>query len=508
LVRILELIELNNGGYSMTIRLRITLLCAGVLSASLLLFGLCLYFFLRAYIFDDFKNSLKAQTNQVKQNLQYILELNPRGWDFSIQLGRFDTVRTGMYLQIYNIPSGTKTKTENLRDVDLPVKLDTLKDIKESYYFITNVGSVPFIIYNDPLILNGNIVGVLQSAYNISVINMFFSILRIVLIVLSLFVILISSLLGWILSKNALKPVYSLISATEQIQNSDDLKNRINESRSDEIGLLSKTINAMLQRIQTIYEELNKLYTAQRRFVSDASHELRTPLTTINGNAQFLKKIWSQYLKESEREADLEEIKISLEALNDITDEGNRMARLVNDLLTLARADIGVQLTNKLIEIKPVVDSVIRKTHQMNKTVELRVGNLEILENVQVVGDTDYLQQLFFIFLENAFKFTLEGYIEVNASLIEDNVSIIIRDTGIGMDDNETPHIFERFYRADSSRGQTKGTGLGLSIAKWILDEHKATVEIISEKGKGTTFVIRFPIYSQLIITSTVTPTD
>lgn len=487
-------------GNSVTIRLRITMLCTGILFACLLLFGFCLYFFLRAYIFNDFENSLKAQTNQVKQNIQYKIEVNYSGWDFSIELDRFDTVRTGMYIQIHNILSGTKTKTENLGNVDLPVKLETVNVYKDGYYDIVKVGNVPFLIYNDPLILDGRMVGVLQSAYNISVINMFFSILRNVFIILSLFVILTSSLLGWIFSKNALKPVYSLIRATEQIQNSDDLKTRINESRSDEIGLLSNTINAMLERIQTIYEELNKLYTAQRRFVADASHELRTPLTTINGNAQFLKKVWSQHLKEPAKGTDSVEIKMSMEALNDIADEGSRMARLVNDLLTLARADVGVQITKKLIEIKPVVDTVIRKTHQMNKSVELRVRNLEILEDVQVVGDTDYLQQLFFIFLENSFKFTLEGYIEVNSSLTEDYVSIMIRDTGIGMDDNEIPHIFERFYRADSSRGQTEGTGLGLSIAKWILDEHKATVEIISNKGQGTTFVIRFPIYSQLII--------
>ncbi|MFX3631370.1 MAG: sensor histidine kinase [Candidatus Pristimantibacillus sp.] len=477
----------------MTIRLRITMLCTGILSACLLLFGICLYFFLQAYIINDFESSLKAQSNQVKQNLQYTIEVKPRGWDFSIELDRFDTVRTGMYLQIYNNLTGTITKTENLRKVDLPVELETVNVNNEGYYDHVKVDNVSFLIYNDPLILNDKVVGVLQSAYNISVIHMFFSILRSVLIILSLFVGLAAALLGWIFSKSALKPVYSLIRATEKIQNSDDLKIRINDNRSDEIGLLSKTINAMLQRIQTIYEELNKLYTAQRRFVADASHELRTPLTTINGNAQFIKKVWSQTLKEPVKDAASTEINMTIEALNDIADEGNRMARLVNDLLTLARADVGVQITKKSIEIKPVVDSVIRKTSIMNKPVELRVGNLEILENVQVIGDMDYLQQVLFIFLENAFKFTLEGYIEVDASLTEDYISIIIRDTGIGMDDHEIPHIFERFYRADFSRGQTEGTGLGLSIAKWILDEHKATVDIISSKGKGTTFVIRLP---------------
>lgn len=478
----------------MTIRLRVTILCASVLSACLLLFGLCLFFFLHAYIFQDLEKSLKAQTNQIKQNVQYVIKVNSRGWDFSIQLDRFDTVRTGMYLQLYNIVSGERIKSNNLGNADLPVELDTLKESNQGYYKTAELGNVPFLIYNDPII-DGKVVGVLQSAFNISLITKFFSILRIVLVALSLIVIIIASYLGWLLSRNALKPVSSLINATAQIHKSDDLKTRININRSDEIGVLSKSINSMLERIQSMYEELNKLYTAQRRFVADASHELRTPLTTINGNAEFLKKIWNLYLDEPKKLADSESIHLSMEAINDIADEGNRMARLVNDLLVLARSDVGIQIQKNVLEIEPIIAGVIRKIQINKKPIQLRIGNLQVIENIQVLGNGDYLQQMIYIFLDNAFKYTFDGYVQVDASLTADTVSINISDTGIGMDDSEIPHIFERFYRADWSRGQTPGTGLGLSIAKWIIDEHRGTIDVISTKGKGTIFIIQLPIY-------------
>jgi signal transduction histidine kinase len=474
-----------------------TLLYSGILSITLLLFGIVLYVFLKFYIFSDLKNTLKEQTDVLQSNVQYQLELYPMGWNLLIQLDDFDSVQSGMYLQIINLVSGYKTRSANLRNVQLPFSTKILADKKAGYYDTPTIHHSPFLIYNAPLMLNGELVGVLQSAYNTSVISMFFSILRLVLLILSLIVIFIATYMGWLLSKKALKPVYSLISATEQIRNSEDFGNRIQHNGAqDEIGLLSKTINGMLKRIQSIYGELDNSYASQRRFVADASHELRTPLTTITGNAEFLKKIWTSLDNHPSRLPEEEEIRISVEALNDITDEATRMGRLVNDLLALARADAGFRMKSEVVELKSIVDSVVRKAQLIPKVAELKTEGLDVLENTIVLGDKDYLQQLLFIFIDNAFKFTAEGYVEINALRDKDKVGLTIRDTGIGMDPNELPHIFDRFYRADSSRGKTPGTGLGLSIAKWILEEHKGTVEVISGRGKGTSFLIWLPVYN------------
>jgi two-component system OmpR family sensor kinase len=477
--------------------MRLTLLYSGVLTATLLIFGIVLDIFLHVYILNDLKNSLRDQTDALQENVRYGLKQDPLGWNLFIRLDDFDTVQSGMYLQIINFVSGDKTKSKNLSDVELPFSNKILEDQISGYYDTPTIHNSPFLIYNHPLLLNGKLVGLLQSAYNISIISKFFSILRLVLLALSIIVIIIATYLGWLLSKRALKPVYSLISATEQIQNSDDLGVRITGNvAQDEIGLLSKNMNRMLERIQTIYGQLDQSYATQRRFVADASHELRTPLTTINGNAQLLKKIWTSLENRLNNIPEKEEVEISVEAICDITDEANRMGRLVNDLLVLARADAGLQLKKEKVEIKTIVDSVVRKAQLIPKEVEWKSNNLEVMEDILVIGDKDYLQQLLFIFIENAFKFTTEGCVEINAISFEDKIGIMILDSGIGMDDNELPHIFERFYRADFSRGKTPGTGLGLSIAKWILDEHKGTVEVKSTKGKGTSFLILLPIYT------------
>jgi two-component system, OmpR family, sensor kinase len=480
----------------MTIRLRLTLLYSGILAVMLLLFGAVLYSSLHLYIFKELEHSLKEQTDVLQKNVNYKLRLNPSGWNLYIQLDDFDTVQSGMYLQVINLVSGETIKSINLRNVELPFSTKDLKAKKDPYFVTAIIHNSPFLIYNDALIINGKVVGVLQSAYNISVISLFFSILRLVLIVLSVIVVFVASYMGWLFSKRALKPIYTLINATEQIQNSDDLGKRIQDyNNHDEVGLLSKTMNGMLERIQTMYGALDSSYIVQRRFVADASHELRTPLTSINGNAEFLRKIWVTYINAPAKLLDKQEIEISIEAINDIIDEANRMGRLVNDLLTLARTDAGLQIKRIEIEMKPIVEAVVRKAQLFPKLIELKVENLELLDNLHIIGDKDYLQQLIFIFLDNAFKFTKDGFVEINVIRSADKIALIIRDTGIGMDVTEIPHIFERFYRADSSRGITPGPGLGLSIAKWILDEHRGTVEIVSDKSIGTSFYIWLPIF-------------
>ncbi|MNR30879.1 Alkaline phosphatase synthesis sensor protein PhoR [compost metagenome] len=129
----------------------------------------------------------------------------------------------------------------------------------------------------------------------------------------------------------------------------------------------------------------------------------------------------------------------------------------------------------------------------LEHTAEWQVGDLEALEDAIVQGNRDYLQQLLFIFIENAFKYTPTGTVTIEAIRRNSFIGIRVSDTGIGMDKEDIPHIFDRFYRADLSRGVTTGTGLGLSIAKWIIDEHDGSVEVTTRKDEGSTFLIWLP---------------
>jgi len=145
------------------------------------------------------------------------------------------------------------------------------------------------------------------------------------------------------------------------------------------------------------------------------------------------------------------------------------------------------------------VEEVARRANFLPRSGDVvwRTEDLSQLSGVVVNGSRDYLQQLLFIFIENAFKYTLQGEVVLGVRQAPGQIGISVRDTGIGLDKDEVPLIFERFYRADPSRGLVGGTGLGLSIAKWILDEHGGSVEVYTRKGHGSTFVIWLPVLEQ-----------
>ncbi|WP_317890824.1 sensor histidine kinase [Paenibacillus arenilitoris] len=330
----------------------------------------------------------------------------------------------------------------------------------------------------------------------------FLSGLRTILIFSSIVVVLIAFTVGLFIARQALRPIERVIRATDQIEKGSDLSVRIPAiGPKDEIGRLVSTLNVMLARLELAYNELEEAYKAQRRFVSDASHELRTPLTTIRGNIDLLERMWEKVRASNRNESngewlplDSDRWEMSKEAMSDISAEAKRMSTLVNDLLALARADAGYTMEKEPLELMPLTEEVVRRAQLLPRTAEWRVGDLSAMRGVTVTANANYLQQLLFIFIENAFKYTQEGVVELSAVRREGQIGFVVQDTGIGMNPDEIPHIFDRFYRADESRGVTVGTGLGLSIAKWIIDEHKGSVEVTTREGDGTKFTIWLPI--------------
>jgi two-component system OmpR family sensor kinase len=486
----------------MSLRLRLTLWYTGILAVTLLLFGIVLYFLLSAMTNNQYKDILQKHADKVYQRIEFGLSLTMSGWDLDIQLDEVDTfLSKEIYLQVVNLSSlqdlsqikVSRSSNAEQDQITIPITQETIKQVRDGTIFFDNatIQGYPFLIYNMPIIVRGQVVGILQASV---VTNEFLNDLRFIFILASLFTILIASSLGWFLARKALKPLDNVIAAADQIEKGADLDKRITyEGPNDEIGRLTSRINGMLSRIQTTYTELEEAYAAQRRFVSDASHELRTPLTTIRGNVDLIHKVWTQP-KSEEQASEQEKKNMSIEAMRDIADEAERMTRLVNDLLSLARADAGHEMDMELVEMKPLVEEVIRKSQFIPKKVDWEVGDLSALTNITIRGNKDYIQQMLFIFIENAFKYTDRGYVRMDASTLENQVGIHITDTGMGMDEDEVPHIFERFYRADVSRGITSGTGLGLSIAKWIIDEHDGSVEVITDKDAGTKFIVWLPV--------------
>ena len=214
--------------------------------------------------------------------------------------------------------------------------------------------------------------------------------------------------------------------------------------------------------------------------MADASHELRAPLTTIKGNLEFIM-----------RASDLTP-QARGEAVADALSEAERMERLVADLLTLARADAGQPMEAREVRLHDVIADLWREVLPRGKDVQLAIGRLD---EVTVTGDADRLKQVGLALLDNALKYTPAGG-RIQLSLWRHGAEAVLQveDTGIGLDPEDLPHVFDRFYRADKARARDDGgTGLGLAIAKSIVERHHGTIEVESTPGQGSVFTVRLP---------------
>lgn len=477
----------------MSIRLRLTAWYTGILAVTLILFNVSIYGFVWFNTYQDVKNRLKDQARQIISSQGYSIR---QGLDFYLDRTEAERLENAQLFAQTHIYINDVTKySQNMIDLQIKFPIPDPKALtKEIEFQNISIDNNTFLMYQVPIVLDSNLIGVLQLGAYTGAEARFMEQMKTVLLFGSLISIAIASTLGLFLARKSIAPIEKVIQATNGIQTGNDLSVRIDyDGPNDEIGRLIGTVNGMLARTEGFYNELDEAYKAQRRFVSDASHELRTPLTTIRGNVDLLKKMWSQG-NAGHLDLDEESLnKFSTEAVDDIAGESERMSRLVNDLLSLARADAGHTLNKEPVMMHSIVEEVVRRAQFLPRQVEWIHGDLDALKGACVHGGKDHLQQMLFIFIENAFKYTSEGSVMLDAVRSGDQIGIRIVDTGIGMDRSEVPLIFERFYRADPSRGVTPGTGLGLSIAKWIIDEHGGSVEVMTKLNIGTTFIIWLP---------------
>jgi len=288
--------------------------------------------------------------------------------------------------------------------------------------------------------------------------------------------IAVSTLVGRWLAKRSMRPIDDVTRATRRI-GAENLNERL-EPRAvdDELGRLISTLNGLLERLETNFRQVS-------RFSADVSHELRTPLTIIQGEAEVAMK----------STATAEEMRQALEV---IVDESRHMSQLVRNLLTLARLETGHQRVDLVpVPLKPIVEDLAEEAHVMavQKGISLNVGPLE---EANILGDPVLLHQVGFNLIDNAVKYTPSGG-RIGLKLETDGkaAKLVIEDSGIGIDPSEKELIFNRFYRSDKTRNQSGGgSGLGLSLVRQIVDIHHGSIDIESNPGDGSTFVVSFPV--------------
>lgn len=292
--------------------------------------------------------------------------------------------------------------------------------------------------------------------------------------------LLISSACGYWLSGKALKPVDRITAAVRSIS-IRNLSQRLPVTRTgDEIERLAETCNQMLDRLEGAVNQI-------KQFTADASHELRGPVSFVRTVAEVASR---------NPQADAE----SRQAFAEIVEETTKATVLLEDMLTLARADADRGAT-ALMELN-LADVVEQASEMARPIAEERHLSLTVsLETpvVKVLGDFGTLRRLLWILLDNSLKYTpAPGQIEVALCAIDRRATVSVRDSGTGISESDLPHIFDRFYRADRSRSQIHGSGLGLSIAKWIAALHHADLTVTSDLNYGTEFRLDLPICSEI----------
>lgn len=334
-------------------------------------------------------------------------------------------------------------------------------------------------LYALPLRFEGKIVGYLETGASLAHLDSSMEQMSTLLVASSIIGLLVALFGGWVIAARALRPVSSMATTARAISTSRSFSKRLSPlGRRDELGQLATAFNEMLSNLE-------EAYRTQQRFVADASHELRAPLTALLGNLELLERVPD--LPEAEK----------AEMVACLRQELGRMSRLVSDLLALAHADAGQRLViEKPVELDRLLLEVFRDARVLARGQKLYVRELDQL---QVVGDPDRLKQLLLILVDNAIKYTPPGG-GVSLGMRRSNgwVEIFVEDTGIGISDEDLPHIFERFYRADKARSrELGGSGLGLSIAKWIVEQHAGTISVASVPGRGSRFTVRLPLAEQ-----------
>lgn len=297
--------------------------------------------------------------------------------------------------------------------------------------------------------------------------------------ILLAFVVVI--LFSGIFSKNLIKRITALRKATSMISKGNyDV--HLNYKYEDEFSLLFEDFNVMASKLKKSDEEIMRLENRRRKFIADLSHEMRTPLTTIAGVADGIQNKLIP-LSELDKGMDL------------INRESKRLIRLVNENLDYEKIRSNNlklhQFQFQLLDILLLIEEQLSiLAEEKNNTIIVDVD-----EAILVYADYDRFFQIIYNIVKNGIQFTNNGTIYLRGEETEDNTIIHIQDTGIGINKEELELIWDRFYKADLSRtGNTYGEfGIGLSIVKQLVSLHGGTIEVESEKNKGTTFTIRLP---------------
>jgi len=498
----------------LSIRARLTLWYTGILAAMLILLGGASYFLLMRGLWQDVDATLEGAAKTVVQTASGPgADLVPP--DMDAMLRRFfGPSFTDRFYQFLDPHGRLDPRWPRFGGEPLHISPKALKNAAQGYATfetLPGTGRFPVRVITFPVVQHGQIVNVLQVGMSLEGLYMARRHFLWTLAALVPLALVLAGGGGWLLARRALRPVDQMTTTARRIE-AEHLGKRLDGAEvDDELGRLARTLNEMLARLEAAFAQV-------RRFSADASHELKTPLTVLKGEIEVA-------LKSPRQPAEYQRVLVSM------LEEVESMARLVDDLLLLSRAEAGaLRLDLGPVELDRLVEEVAKEGQVLARGKQVQV-KIAAIEPLVLQGDGQRLKQLLRNLVDNGVKYTPPGG-QVSLALrraegrsgascpqgarspatrplgdppdrqiaqlpdcpAAEWVEIAVRDTGVGISPEAIPRIFERFYRVDPARSRgTGGAGLGLCIAKTIAAAHGGSIEVQSTPGAGSTFTLLLP---------------
>ncbi len=448
----------------MSLRKRVALAAGGAVAVAVVLVAIVCYIVVRGQLLDQVDSALNAQENAL---LHQQLSLGQALPGIPASAGG-----PAQYYQIV-LPDGS-TPVGNL---SLPVTdhvLGVASGEASSFRTDVTVGGSLLRQLTFSALMGGQPVAV-QLARPLNGVDNILARLRLILFVLLLAGIGLAVLLGRLAADRVLAPLAEVAETAQEIGETDDLSRRLRIHADDEVGQLARRFNAMLETLESSRAALDESVRAQRQLVADASHELRTPVTSLRTNVEVL--LEHSELGEAERER----------LLADVVEQSEELTTLVGDLIELARGD---QPAGELEDVR--LDQVAEESvawarrNAQNVTFETR------FTPASLEGRPERLLHAINNLLDNAARHSPPGgVIEVTV----DGDGVRVRDHGAGVDEDDLPYVFDRFYRGANSRG-SQGSGLGLAIVRQVAEQHGGSATVANAPDGGAVFTLHLPVHA------------
>ena len=518
----------------MSIRLRLTLVYTAILVLTLVVLDLVLYGIQAQFTLNSLKSDLRRSGDMVAQSLLWRIQDPQPDSGAPGSPGEppppphpapgaedFKDLREREIVRVLDAQGQIVARPEGRSDEALPLSADGLQALQTQleWWEIAIQDGDRLLVYNLPLVVDGQLAYIVQAARYLDERDRSLQALGLTLVIATLVTALAAFGIGWALAGMALRPIQRITQTAQAIESGADLSRRVDYAGpNDEVGQLATTFNSMLARLQAAYQQVSHALKMQRDFVADVSHELRTPLTTVRGNLGLLRRMPPL---PPDEQADI---------LADVVEESDRLIRLVNDLLVLARADSGRSLAHEPVAVPAVIAEACRQARPLERGREIS----EQAQDLTALGDRDALKQVLLILLDNALKHT-DGAIRVQAQALtesaasatesaasatvstasatvsaasatvsaasatvsaasaDDWVELRVCDEGPGIPPELAERLFDRFYRGAEPDPSVPGFGLGLPIARALVEGQGGRIKIESQPGQGTCVQVLLP---------------